>query len=240
MKEDKVPGTNYIIFQDEEEFKYTTDSLILSSFVKSGKRAIDLGCGNGILSFRICDRFYEVHAVDKNKKVLETLKESTHLNKLEDKISLLEEDIFNLKNYYNTNYFDAVIFNPPYYDFDNIKFDTIKAKHFFDIEGSINIINYLLKNSGSLYIIYPTYRLAELIYMINMTGLKVKNIINIHGNTNKKSKTSIIIAKKQANFGNDFRDFYIRDAFDYTDEMKRVYRNEVILWFIFALHLLEI
>ena len=232
MKRDQVPGTNFIIFQDEDEFKYTSDALILSSFVKAGQRAIDLGCGNGILSLRICQRFGEVHAVDKNKNVLETFKKSVSFNKLEDKINLMEEDIFHL-----TNYFDAVVFNPPYYDYENIKFETSQAKHFFDIEASLYIINYLLKNSGSLYIIYPTYRLAEVIYKINKNGLKVKNIINIHGNKNKEAKSSIIVAKKQANFGNDFRDFYIRQGEDYTDDMKRVYRNEVILWFIFAQHL---
>lgn len=229
MKKDRVPGTNYIIFQNEEEFKYTSDALILSSFVKGGERAMDLGCGNGILSLRVCHRFNEVHAVDKNKKVLELFKNSISFNKLEDKINLLEENIFNLKKYYQTNYFDGVIFNPPYYDFKNIKFETIGAKHFFDIEKGLYIANYLLKNSGSLHIIFPTYRLAELIYKINMAGLRVKNIINIHGNKNKDAKSSIIIAKKQGNFGNDFRDFYIRDGLDYSKEMERVYKNEVIL-----------
>ena len=240
MKLDEVPGTNYKIFQDDNEFKYTSDALILSSFVKSGKKAMDLGCGNGILSLRICNRFDEVHAVDKNKNVLESFKKSITFNKLEDKLNLLEENIFNLKNYYATNYFDAVIFNPPYYDYENMKFETTKAKHFFDIEKSLYLVNYLLKNSGTLYIIYPTYRLAELIFKINKAGLRVKNIINIHGNINKEAKSSLLIAKKQANFGNDFRDFYIRDGLDYTDEMKKVYRNEVILWFIFAQHLLGI
>ena len=110
-----------------------------------------------------------------------------------------------------------------------MKFNTIEAKHFFDIEKSLYLVNYLLKNSGSLYIIYPTYRLAELIFKINKAGLMVKNIINIHGNISKEAKSSIIIAKKQANYGNDLRDFYIRDRLDYSDEMKKVYRNEVIL-----------
>ena len=93
MKRDQVPGTNFIIFQDEDEFKYTSDALILSSFVKRGKKAMDLGCGNGILSLRICYRFDEVHAVDKNKNVLESFKKSITFNKLEDKIYLLEENI---------------------------------------------------------------------------------------------------------------------------------------------------
>ena len=234
MKKDQVPGTNFIIFQDEDEFKYTTDSLILSSFVKKGRMALDLGCGNGILSLRIADRYEEIHSVDINKIVLENFRESLNVNKLEDKIKIIEKDIFSLKEVYETNYFDSIVFNPPYYDYENIKFETIPAKHFFDIEKSLYIVNYLLKNSGNLYIIYPTYRLAELIYKINLAGLRVKHIISIHGNLNKNPKNSIIIARKQGNFGNDFRDFYIRQGEDYTDDMKRVYRNEVILWFIFA------
>ena len=60
MKLDEVPGTNYKIFQDENEFKYTSDALILSTFVKRGKKAMDLGCGNGILSLRICHFFFPV------------------------------------------------------------------------------------------------------------------------------------------------------------------------------------
>ena len=97
MKKDQVPGTNFIIFQDEDEFKYTTDSLILSSFVKRGRRALDLGCGNGILSLRLADRFLEIHSVDINKIVLENFRESLRENKLEDKIKILEKDIFDLK-----------------------------------------------------------------------------------------------------------------------------------------------
>lgn len=229
MKKDQVPGTKYIIYQDDNEFKYTTDALILSSFVKASNKIIDLGCGNGILSLRLAERCKEIHSIDINKNVLSIFKESIKVNKLEDKIKIKKRNIFDLKDDFETNYFDAVVFNPPYYNYKNIKFNNIAAKHFFDIEESLSIINYLLKNSAYLYIIYPSYRLAELIYKINVAGLKVKHIINIHGNTKKEAKNSIIIARKQANFGNDFRDFYIKNGEEYTDEMKKVYRNEVIL-----------
>ncbi len=97
MKKDQVPGTNFIIFQNEDEFKYTTDSLILSSFVKKGKMTLDLGCGNGILSLRIADRYEEIHSVDINKIVLENFRESLRVNKLEDKIKIIEKDIFCFK-----------------------------------------------------------------------------------------------------------------------------------------------
>lgn len=229
MFKDRVVGTHLIIYQDENEFKYTTDSLILSSFIGSGNRVLDLGAGTGIISLRICDRFKEVYAVEKNEKVLKCFKKSIDDNQLKDIINIIEGDIYNLKEIFETNYFDNIVMNPPFYDYDNIKFDTIAAKHGFSLEKSLEIIKYLLKNSGTLTIIYPTFRLAEAVYKINRNSMRVKSIINIHNEIYKPSKSSIIIAKKQANYGNTFRDFFVRKNGSYSDEMLKVYENEVLL-----------
>ncbi len=229
MFKDKVVGTDLIIYQDKNEFKYTTDSLILSSFVGSGDRVLDLGAGTGIISLRICNRFKEVYAVEKNEKVLKCLEKSVALNQLENVINIIDQDIFSLKDIFETNYFDNIVMNPPFYDYDNIKFDTIAAKHGFSLEKSLEIIKYLLKNSGTLTMIYPTFRLAEAVYKINQNSMRVKSIINIHNEVYKPSKSSIIIAKKQANYGNTFRDIFVRNNGDYSDEMLKVYENEVLL-----------
>lgn len=234
MKLDKVPGTEYAIYQGEDEFKYTTDSLILSSFVKPNKKLMDLGCGTGILSLRLVNRYEEIYSVDINKKVLDYFEKSVRSNDLESKIKILNEDIFNLRDKFETNSFDSIVFNPPYYNYENFSENKIIAKHDFNIEKALEIVKYLLKNSGNLYIIFPTFRLAELIYKINEKGLRVKHIINIHGNREKEAKNSIIIAKKQGNFGNKFLDFYIREKDNYTVEMQKVYANEVLIWFIFV------
>lgn len=239
MEFDKVVGTGHIIYQDEDEFKYTTDSLILSSFVGHGKRVLDLGSGTGIISLRVEDRFKEVYSVEKNQKVLECFKRSVLENNLQEKINIIDEDIYNLKNIFKTNYFDNIVMNPPFYDYENIKFDTTVAKHGFSLDEALDIIKYLLKNSGTLTMIYPTFRLAEAIYKINENSMRVKSIVNIHNEAYKSSKSSIIIAKKQANYGNTLREFYVRCNGEYSHEMKKVYENEVLLWFIFAQHLLE-
>lgn len=235
MIKDIVPGTDYIIFQDKNNFKYTTDSLILSSFCKGGNRLIDLGCGSGILSLRLIDRFDEVFSVDINEDVLELFKKSILENKLEDRITLIKEDIVNLKRYFDTNFFDKVIFNPPYFNsiapIDNVS----TARHSSLILKYIEIIKYLLKNSGELIIIFPVNRLAELIYNLELNNLKVKELIFLKKNINSASKLVILRCRKQANFGNNIREFYLYENSDeLSSDMKRVYDNEVILWFIFV------
>lgn len=229
MNRDQVIGTKHIIYQKDDEFKYTTDSLILSSHIKGGENLLDLGCGTGIVSLRVEERFKKIYCVDKNTEVVSCLKRSIKENNLEEKILILQEDIFNLKSMFKTNCFDNVVMNPPYYDYSNIKFKTTLAKHNFDLLEGLDIIKYLLKNSGTFSMIYPTFRLAEAIFKINKNSMKVKSIINIHNEFNKSSKSSIIIAKKQANFGNTFIDFYVNNEGDYTEEMKKVYENEVLI-----------
>lgn len=240
MEFDKVVGTDHIIYQDKNEFKYTTDSLILSSFVGRGKRILDLGCGTGIISLRVENRFEEVYSVENNERVLNCFKKSVEENNLEDKINIVEEDIYNSKNIFNTNYFDNIVMNPPFYDYQNIKFKTTVAKHNFSLDKSLDIIKYLLKNSGTFTMIYPTFRLAEAIYKINENSMRVKSIVNIHNEVYKPAKSSIIIAKKQANYGNTLREFFVNCNGKYSQEMQKVYENEVLLWFIFAQLPLEI
>lgn len=229
MIKDRVPGTEYIIYQDDNNFKYTTDSLILSSFCKGGKKLIDLGCGNGILSLRLIDRFKEVVSVDLNNDALKLFKKSIEENKLEEKITVIEENILNLKRYFNTNEFDKVIFNPPYYNCIEPKNNISKAKHSTAILRYVEIIKYLLKNSGELLIIFPVSRISELIYSLEEHNLKVKDVIFLKKNISTISKVVILRCKKQANFGNALREFCLYNGDSYSTEMEKVYKNEVII-----------
>ena len=97
MNRDYVPGTEYILMQEGGLFKATSDSLILTSFVKSGDRLLDLGCGNGILSLRLINRWKEIYGVDINNKSLNLFHESLKVNNLEDRIKIFNEDILNLR-----------------------------------------------------------------------------------------------------------------------------------------------
>lgn len=229
MNRDFVPGTAYVIVQDEKNFKYTSDSLILSSFVKGGIRALDLGCGNGILSLRLVDRFKEIVAIDYNLEALELFKISLKENHLEDKIRLIGDNIFNLKEYYPDNYFDQILFNPPYFNCFKAENNVERARHSESIKEFIPIIGSLLKPQGDFTIIFPANRICELIYYLNDNNLKIKDLIAVKPTIGKDARHFICRCRKPANFGNFYREFIVHDKDGYSQEMKRVQNNEVLL-----------
>ena len=83
-KKDYVPGTDIEIFQRDDRFKYTTDSLILSSFANVKGKVLDAGCGNGILSLRVLNRAREVVSVDMEEIYTDNLNRTIELNNLKN------------------------------------------------------------------------------------------------------------------------------------------------------------
>ena len=111
-KKDYVPGTDIEIFQRDNRFKYTTDSLILSSFANVKGKVLDAGCGNGILSLRVLNRAREVVSVDMEEIYTDNLNRTIELNNLKN-IKVVNSKIENLEGY--SGYFDTIITNPPYF-----------------------------------------------------------------------------------------------------------------------------
>lgn len=100
MKIDYVPANNYKIYQDENAFKYTTDSLILSSFARAKGKCLDLGCGTGIISLRLIDKVKTFTNIDINKRAIELINQSVQANKLEDKIKNYLLDVEGAKDFF--------------------------------------------------------------------------------------------------------------------------------------------
>lgn len=225
---DFVPGTDFVIYQNEENFKYGIDSLILSSFCPGKGKFLDLGCGTGILSLRLAMRTEFIQAVDINPNVVELMKRSICENGLEEKIEVKCCDILNLPEQFNGDSFDGIIMNPPYFNQLNKDNNRLLARQERNISSFLGVCHYLLRSNKPLYMLFPTDRLSEICYLLESYKLRVKNIVVVQHRRNKMSHFSIIRAVKSGQFGNHFRHFYVMEEDDFSDEMKKVYANEVI------------
>lgn len=224
---DYVPGTNIEIYQTENRFKYTTDSLILSSFANIKGKVMDAGCGNGILGLRILNRASEVVAVDIDKVYTDNLNKTIALNDLKN-IEVINSKVEDLRDYYG--YFDCIITNPPYFE-DKPTMGLVdgRERHTEDIFIFLKAISRNLKYGGRLYMVFPSMRLQEISVYFKELNLFIKRIRFIKKDINSKSNIMLLDIRLGGNYNLEILpDFYMYEDGEMTEEFKAVYRNEVM------------
>lgn len=235
MQKDLVPGTDYIIYQDDNLFKYTTDSLMLSSMARPYGNVADIGSGSGIISIRLADkekikRFVNIEI---NTHAHEVSVESVKANKLDSKIESYNIDICDVKEYFRNQEFDSVIMNPPYFtkSLKNYKHSKIIARHSDSIIEFIQASRYLLKNGGKLFMVFPAKRLIDLIYILRCEGIEPKKLRFVRNDISKEPYLVFVEAVKEGKpelkIINDLV-LFKKGTRDLTEEALKIYRNEEI------------
>lgn len=224
---DFVPGTEITIYQTEGAFKYTTDSLILSSFSKVKGKVLDAGCGNGILSLRIISRASEIVSVDIDSTYIENLKRTLEINKIKN-IRTKHSDILELSGY--EGYFDTVITNPPYFADENIlKEKCGLERHSIKLYEFMGAISKYLKYGGRLFMVFPTIRLQELSCILKENELYIKRLRFVKKEIFSKPKIMLLDIRRGGGFNVEIEpDFIMYENDVMTEEFLSVYRNEVL------------
>lgn len=181
---DYVPGTNYKIYQDRNNFSFGVDSIILTSFANPKGIVFDLGTGNGIIPLRIADRIkiQKIYGVEIQKEVYELAKKSIEINNLTDKIELINEDINNLPDLFPKAFADTIITNPPYMKLGNALINESSnhaiARHeiHISLEKLIEISNYLLKPNGKFFMIHRPNRMVDVMYLMRYYKIEPKRM----------------------------------------------------------------
>ena len=107
------------IIQNEKGFCFGMDSILLLDFaknIKSKSKVVDLGTGTGIIPILLTGKTdaEKIYGIEIQKEVAQMAKRSVELNKLEEKIEIINENILNLKNILKKGSIDAIVTNPPY------------------------------------------------------------------------------------------------------------------------------
>ena len=209
---------NRVIYQDNNFFSFSLDSVLLSNFCsirKKDKKILDLCTGNGIVPFIV-----SLRTVKSNEK-----------NNLTDQISFYNFDVkdFCTKDKYDS--YDLITCNPPYFKYDNnsngnISKEKLIARHEYliDIEEIINISSNLLKDGGNFSLIHRTDRFVEVIQLLKKYKLEPKRIIFIYNKLSKGSQLFFIESQKNGETGLKIEKPFIvyNENNTYTDDYKRI------------------
>ena len=194
---------NLKIYQNENYFKYSIDSILLAEFVNIGyrtKNIIDLCTGNAPIPLILSTKFNkEIIGVELQTEIYELAKKSIEYNSVKN-ITILNKDVKKLAN--DIYKYDIITCNPPYFKVTNssiINDNKIKAiaRHeiAINLEEIINIASKIINYSGSLYFVHRCERLVEMIDLLKKYNFGLRRLQFVYDNYNSNSCFILVEAK---------------------------------------------
>lgn len=230
---DIVPGSQYRILQNKRKFSYGIDAIILSDFAQARGLVMDLGTGTGIIPIRLADGkdIKKIYGVEIQGDVAELAKESVKLNKLEEKIQILNMDLKDLRDRFSKASFDTIISNPPYMKTGSAilneeeNFALSRHEIACSFEDIISVSDYLLKPLGKIYLVYRPNRLVDILSTMRQYRIEPKYIRFVQPRWDKKPNLVLIEGVKGGRADLKFHDPLIvyDENGNYLDEIYEIY-----------------
>lgn len=187
---DELQRNGYRIIQNSKGFCFGMDAVLLSGFarVKKGERAVDLGCGTGIIPILLEAKTEGTHftGLEIQKTSADMARRSVKMNGLSEKISIVEGDIKEALSMFGRASFDVVTSNPPYmtgkHGLVNPDEPKAIARHevLCTLEDVISAAAGLLREGGRFYMVHRPFRLAEIMTVMVKYHLEPKRMKLVH------------------------------------------------------------
>ena len=203
---------NLKVFQYEEGFKFSLDSILLFEFAQIKKddyQIIDFCTGNAVIPILIQNKYNKsVIGVEYQEKIYQLAKESVQYNHMEKEITLIQDNVKDLKNYFPGNNFDVILCNPPYFKYvesSNINKNLIKsiARHeiCITLKDIFEVASFFLKDKGRFYLVHIPDRIDEIFVYANHCGLAVKELQFVYSKADEKPVMVLVTCVKGGRFG---------------------------------------
>jgi tRNA1(Val) A37 N6-methylase TrmN6 len=224
------------IVQDTDCFSFSLDSVLLANFItlrSTTKKIIDLGTGNAPIPLILSTKTNaKIVGVEIQEEVYKMALKSIQINGLESKIEILNEDVKKLDKLYETDTFDVVVSNPPYFKYNgeslvNGNHHKTIARHevLLNIDEILRITRKVLKNNGTFGIVHRPERLLEILNKMKQYNIEPKRIRFVYPKENLECNTILIEGTKNGKEGlKILPPLYVRNKKgEYTKEIRKMF-----------------
>lgn len=200
------------IVQNKDYFNFSLDSILLPNFVKitpNTKKILDLCTGNAPIPLVLSTMTKsKILGIELQKEIYLLAKKSISINNLESQIEIINMDAKNVIDMYETDTFDLITCNPPYFKYNEgsiINNNDIKtlARHevTFKLDDLFKVSRKLLKNGGSVCLIHRTDRLIDIIESMKKNNIEPKRIRFVYPKIGSESNLVLIDGHKNGKSG---------------------------------------
>ena len=227
------------IIQNSKGFCFGIDAVLLANFtrVKKNAKLVDLGTGTGIIPILLAGKSAasKIIGIEIQDEVAEMASRSVKLNKLEDRVEILNMDMKDAVGVLGKGQMDLVVSNPPYMHSNGLINENDKkaiSRHGLkcDIEDVIRVASDLVKPNGRFFMVNRPNRLVDMLAIARNYKLEAKQIRFVHSRVASAPKMVLIEYVKSAK--PEIRVLsplyvYNEDG-TYTDEVKTIYSNQSV------------
>ena len=227
------------IVQNTDWFKFSIDSVLLSNFVKITKNTtniIDFCTGNAPIPLILSTKTRaNITGVEIQKDVYNLAKKSIEINNLQDRIEILNMDVKDIAQKYESDSFDLITCNPPYFKLKEssiINDNDIKsvARHeiYINLDDIFKVARKILKNNGTIAIVHRTDRLIDIIDCMKKNNIEPKRLQLVYPKFNKESNIVLIEGAKNGKSSlKVLPPIYVHDEDEnYLEEIKKMFEEE--------------
>lgn len=214
----------------EGTFPLSTDSMVLSHFVKLPKsaRVLDLGSGCGTLGLLLCavNDSCRVTGVELSQNAHRAALDNIRRNALTARMESICADVRQVPESFPAGSFDVCVSNPPYFSGGSAsrtaatarREDTCSPAELFAAAA------WALKYGGDFFLVHRPERLAELIVRGCEAGLEAKRLCLVRHQTGSPVNLVLLQLRKGGKPGLKWEEIILRDAQGApTGQYRRIY-----------------
>jgi tRNA1Val (adenine37-N6)-methyltransferase len=225
------------IIQKRQGYRFSLDPVLLCDFARidGALSIVDLGTGAGVIPILLARRnvVAQLIGVEIQPDLADCARRSLLLNGLQDRVTILEQDLRAVRGVLAPQSSEAVLSNPPYRRPDQGRIapraERAAARH--ELAGGLDdflaAAAYLLKQGGALFIIYLAERLAELLAAMRSQRLEPKRLRTVHSHMGEEAKLVLVEGRHRGSPGLRVEaPLYIYEGDRYSAEIMDIYRRQ--------------
>lgn len=206
---DDICGGKIRLLQRKQGYRFNLDPILLAHFAVESAAAprgpiIDLGTGCGIIPVILARKLglSDVTGLEVQPALFELAQRNVHLNRCEQRISLVLADLRKVARKLQPGGFAHVLCNPPYRAAEagriNPEQEKAIARHelLCTLDDVAAAAAHLLRGRGVLSVVYPASRLSELFEAVRARRLEPKLLRLVHPRAERPAKLALLSCVK--------------------------------------------
>ena len=198
---DDLQLNNLMIIQNKNNYRFTSDSVLLANFAKAGHKdfVVEFCSGSGVISILLNEKCNpnKIIGFEYQKDLCEMSNRSLQYNNIQN-VSFLNKDLSLAYEEVGVGKVDVVVCNPPYYVMPenksniNEKYLLTKYENTTNLQEIFKSANKILKYSGKLFMVHVPSRIQEILAFAMENNFICKKIQFLYPN-NKKELSHLML-----------------------------------------------